>query len=124
MTEKEARKLKNGEMVWAFNIGPCSEEDMSPTYCSVFAKPYGGYIRLCRYTKIAPFMVPVSNVFHTKEETRKAMKRALRKQIAVCKQDKKDLLAPIEDDLRMCEREISRYESMLAILVRQDPVEE
>ena len=77
MTEKEARKLKNGEMVWAFNIGPCPEEDMSPTYCSVFAKPYGGYIRLCRYTKIAPFMVPVSNVFHTKEEARKDKEAAL-----------------------------------------------
>ena len=119
MTRDEAKKLKVNDWVWAFQLG--TAEDMTPTYCYVFAsKPdiTHGLIKLSPPSG-KPFIAQLSTqVFMTREETEEAMLKSVQDSIDYYEQENKKLMESIEDELAYNNRQLTRLTGLKAILTR------
>lgn len=124
MTQKQAKKLKDRDWVWAYKIGTHGEcfddEEFTPIRCYVLGKQDVSYgvLKLGRITTVVPCLCPLSQVFLTKEEAQRAMLKDLDEAITCYENENKALMAGIEDDLRYNQKQLTRLSGLKAVLER------
>jgi len=118
MTSQEAKKLKDGDKVWTYKIGPTfnsfDPEVMLPTLCTVFVgvDPVLGLVRLVHPLTKQPFLATVSKLFETEDFAFAAMIDDLHDALDQYRLDKERLMDSIRDDLDYDDRQIERLDKL------------